>query len=56
MSILGEYVQRRDASNALAARRPCGLDRPGGLWLRFFSDQFRFFTAVLAFKSAHLSH
>jgi CRP-like cAMP-binding protein len=33
----------------------CGLDCPGGLWLSFFNDQFHFFTAVLAFKSAHLS-
>jgi hypothetical protein len=30
------------------------LDCPGGLWLRFFNDHFHFFTAVRAFKTAHL--
>jgi hypothetical protein len=33
----------------------CGLDRPGFLWLRFFNDQFHFFTAAITFKSAHFS-
>ena len=31
------------------------LDCPGGLWFHFFNNHFHFFTAVRAFKTAHLS-
>jgi hypothetical protein len=45
----------RKAAFQRTGGKVCGLVRPGGLRFRFFHDHFHFFTAVLAFKSAHLS-
>jgi hypothetical protein len=48
-------MELRSNSHMTERHRAGRLDCPGGLWFHFFNNHFHFFTAVRAFKTAHLS-